>query len=103
MGDRTHTSAKSLLDDDRIFAVVLTAIFLTAAIFNVSHHAMWRDETRAWQIAAASPTLGALRQNLRYEGVPMLWYLILWPATKITANPLAMQLVHVLIAASVVF
>jgi hypothetical protein len=103
MPEPTHTRPRSILDDNRVYAAVLSVIFLTAATFNVSHHAMWRDETRAWQIAAASPTLAALRQNLHYEGVPMLWYLILWPLTKITLNPLAMQLAHVVIATGVVF
>ena len=85
------------------FAAILTGIFLAAAIFNVSHHAMWRDETRVWQIAAASPNLSALRKNLRYEGAPILWYLIVWPLTRLTGNMLAMQLAHVTIAAAVVF
>src|SRR5581483_5638410 len=103
MPDPTHTRPKSPLDDRRVFACVLTAIFLTAALLDMSRHAMWRDETRAWQIALASPTIAALHANLRYEGVPLLWYLILWVLTKITVNPIAMQLAHVVIAAGVVF
>src|SRR5438067_5704890 len=103
MSDQPDTSAKLSVDVPHLFALILTAIFLTLSIFNVAHHAMWRDETRAWQIAAASPTLAALRQNLRYEGTPMLWYLILWGLTRFTSNMLAMQIVHVLIAAGVVF
>jgi hypothetical protein len=85
------------------FASAVTLVFLIAATFNVWHHAMWRDELRAWQIAGASPTLGDLHHNLRFEGTPMLWYLIVWVLTKITANVFAMQLVHVLIASAVVF
>lgn len=67
------------------------------------HHEMWRDETRAWQIAAASPSVVSLYHNLRFEGTPMLWYLILWVLTNLTSNMLAMQIVHVVIAAGVVF
>src|SRR5207244_5130316 len=44
-----------------------------------------------------------LYDNLRFEGTPMLWYLILWVLTKLTSNMLAMQIVHVVIAAGVVF
>jgi hypothetical protein len=87
----------------RIFAAIVTLIFLIWAIFNVWHHAMWRDELRAWQIAAASATPADLRFNLRFEGTPMLWYLIVWGLTKITVNVFAEQLVHVLIASGVVF
>ncbi len=91
------------VSDERKFAAVVTLIFLLAAIFNVWHHAMWRDELRTWQIAAASPTPADLRFNLRYEGTPMLWYLIVWGVTKFTANVFAEQLAHVLISTGVVF
>jgi hypothetical protein len=64
---------------------------------------MWCDEVRVWQICAASPTIAALHANLRYEGTPLLWYLIVWTITRFTSNIMAMQVMHCLIAASVVF
>src|SRR3954454_13361784 len=88
--------------DERRFAILLALIFFAIALFNVSRHEMWRDETRSWQIAAQSRTLVDLWHNLRYEGTPLLWYLILWVLTKITWSLLAMQVLHVVIAAAVV-
>ena len=85
------------------FAAIVTLLFFCCALFNAYHHVMWRDEVRAWQIAAASPTLAALRQNLRYEGTPLLWYLIVWPLTKLGFTIFSMQAVHALIASAVVF
>lgn len=40
-------------------------------------HEPWRDEWQALQIAVQSPTIGDLMVNLRYEGHPPLWYLLL--------------------------
>lgn len=40
-------------------------------------HSPWFDEWQAVLIALQSPTLDALFANLRYEGHPPLWYLIL--------------------------
>ena len=42
-------------------------------------HAMWRYEMQAWLLARDSQTLGDLFFNLRYEGHPALWHLLLWP------------------------
>lgn len=40
-------------------------------------HTAWLDEWQALQIAAQSPSLHDLLENLRYEGHPPLWYLLL--------------------------
>jgi len=85
------------------FAFSLTACFFACCLFNTLHHPMWRDEVRVWQICAASPTIAALHANLRYEGTPLLWYLIVWTITRFTSNVMAMQVVHCVIASSVVF
>ena len=102
MPDPTHTRPRSWIDDDRMFAALLTLIFLAAALFNVSHHVMWRDEIRWWQIATYSPTFRDMFRNMKFEGVPVLWYGIIWLLTKVSTNPLAMQFVHATIAAGVV-
>ena len=55
MTQPTPTLTHRLIADDRVFAGAITLVFLVAAIFNVLHHVMWRDEVRWWQLAAASP------------------------------------------------
>jgi hypothetical protein len=40
-------------------------------------HSAWLDEWQALQIAVQSPAMSDLFTNLRYEGHPPLWYLIL--------------------------
>lgn len=86
-----------------LFPCVLTAIFLILGIVGVSSHEMWRDEYQAWLIAADSGSLGELLDNTRYEGHPLLWHLVLYAVTRATVDPLGMQVIHVLIAAALVF
>jgi hypothetical protein len=76
---------------------VLGFAFLLA--LGLLRHEMWRDELQAWMLARASPTLPALLSNLRYEGHPALWHLLLFPLARGGAGPGAMQAVHFLLAA----
>jgi hypothetical protein len=50
-------------------------LVLQAALILTHNH--WLDEWQAMQIAAQSPSFAALFENLRYEGHPPLWYLLL--------------------------
>ena len=64
---------------------------------------MWRDEIQAWLIARDSSGIPDLFRNLKYEGHPALWHLLLMPVTRLTSNPVGMQAVHFLIASTTVF
>jgi hypothetical protein len=79
-------------------ALIGSAFVLLVAL-GMARHEMWRDELQAWAIARASPTLPALFDNLRYEGHPGLWHLLLWPLARATERPAAMQLLHLAVAA----
>jgi hypothetical protein len=61
-------------------------------------HTFWRDETQAWLIARDSPTILSLLHNLRYEGHPPLWHLLLFPLTRLSWNPEWMELPNLLCA-----
>jgi hypothetical protein len=65
-----------LLTRDRIWgsALVLVIVLQVSLVFL---HRPWLDEWQALQLALQSPTLADLLGNLRYEGHPPLWYLIL--------------------------
>ena len=64
----------------------------------LANHEMWRDELQAWLIAASSSSFGELMANLRYEGHPALWHLLLFFVSRLTQAPEAMQVLHGLIA-----
>jgi hypothetical protein len=77
------------------------ALLLYAALLGagMARHELWRDETQAWSVARSSTSPYQLATvEMRYEGHPAAWYLLLWPVTRVTGDPRAMQLVHALVA-----
>ena len=77
---------------------LLFALLVGINCVQLYRHAMWRDELQAFMLAAASPTPLDLFANLKYEGHPGLWHLLLWVITRFTSDPIWMQVAHLLIA-----
>ena len=88
--------------NDRRFAWLMTALFMLIAGFTIFRHEMWRDEIQAWMIASDSTSLPNLFHNLRYDGHPALWYLLLYAVSRFTQRPVAMQVVHLLSVAGLI-
>ena len=88
---------------ETLFALSVTVVFLLYAGFTTFHHEMWRDEMGPWLIARDSHSLLDIFHNIRYDGHPSLWYLLLWPLTGVTKNPEAMQWLNLIICAAAVF
>jgi hypothetical protein len=88
---------------DRAFAAVVLLAYLPLVVFVTMHHEMWRDELHCWLVARDSATPWDVVHNRAYDGHPPLWYLLLWVLEKTTHTPVAMQVVHVAIAAAVVW
>jgi hypothetical protein len=88
---------------DRRFATLVLLAYLPLALFSISHHEMWRDELHCWLVARDSPMPWDVVAQRAYDGQPPLWYLVLWLLQKATHQPLSMQVVHVAIAAAVVW
>lgn len=57
------------------FGLCLALMAIQAAL--ALSHVGWQDEWQAMLISVQSPDLAALLENLRYEGHPPLWYLLL--------------------------
>jgi hypothetical protein len=72
--------------------------FVSIGLANILSHELWRDEFQAFLIAKESASLPDLFERARYEGHPPLWFISLYAITRFTADPLAMQLFHLLIA-----
>jgi hypothetical protein len=58
---------------------------------------MWRDELQQWMIAADADGVTSLFANLRYENSPGVWHLFLFGLSRVTANPVSMQIVQFLV------
>lgn len=83
----------------------LVVLFVAAAIIGIvttCYHEMWRDESQAFLLVRDSKNLWDLWQNVRYEGHPILWHLILFVAYHLYPSIYVIQVVHVLIGLAVV-
>lgn len=76
--------------------------FAAVLAFALWKHEPWRDELQAWMIVRASRTPIAVLDNLRHEGHPPLWYLLLWPVRQISGAIAALQVVEWVIAVATV-
>jgi len=85
------------------FAVVVATGFGVLLAVGLAYHALWRDELQGWAIARHSETPWELLHNLRYEGHPPLWYLVLWLPARITSSTVALQGLQWATATSTVF
>ncbi len=84
-------------------ALLATLAFFLLQLFLVQYHEMWRDELQAWLLARDSHDIPELFRNLKYEGHPGFWYLMLMPLTRVAASPVAMQVLHVTIASASIY
>lgn len=73
-------------------------VFACLATVTVSRHEMWRDEMHAWQAVVDSSSPAELARAVRPEGHAGLWFAMLYPLSRFTANPVAMQILHLMIA-----
>lgn len=102
--DRTETITSYLGPERKtLFALSVTLLFLMYAGFTSFHHEMWRDEMGPWLIARDSRTLLDIFHNIRYDGHPALWYILVWPLTRITTNPESILLLNLAISGGAVF
>ncbi len=87
----------------QVFSYLVTGVFFLVALLGITHHEMWRDEHQAFLVARDAHSLPQLLQNMRYEGNPALWHLLLFFITCFTHNPVYMQGLHLLIACGFVY
>ena len=85
------------------FALVVTGAYALLLAALLSQHEMWADEIQAWLLARDSDGIAELLANLKYEGHPPLWHLLLMPLARFTNNPAAMQIAHWAIAVAAVY
>lgn len=84
-------------------AVALSFVFFISVLCFIEQHEMWRDELQAWLLARDSATLIELFKNLKYEYHQSLWYLLLFPLTRMFDMPEVMQYLNLSIATAAIF
>lgn len=88
---------------ERTFALLTIVLFTALASLLASFHEPWHDELQAWRIAIDSRNLVDLAQNLRYEGHPMLFYLLLRAVGMLSRSWTAAVVFHLVIACATAF
>ena len=84
-----------------LWATFFLYIFLSG--YTMAHHELWADEIHSWNIAKASAGLPDLISNIRYEGHPPVWYVIIWSISKFTHDVNYIQAAQLIIASLAVF
>ena len=82
-------------------AAAITLAFLALVAVGAASHEMWRDEVRAFSIATAERVPVHLFANLRNEGHPALWYVLLYLASLVGGwSRFALPVTSALVAAT---
>jgi len=88
-------------EEEGWFAASGVLVYAVLLAFVSRAHTLWRDEAEAWIVARDSHGLASLLRNVRYEGHPVGWYLVLDAFTRFTANPEWMKVPNYLFAVAV--
>ena len=83
----------------RLVALALFAAWLLLVCFLASRHLLWRDEVKALSIALKDDSIFAMLKELRWEGHPAVWYLLLRAAHVLVPRPEVLMVVSVTVAA----
>ena len=84
------------------YPLVVVVVFAATVATVILHHEMWHDELNSWDVARDATSLPGLFANMHFESHPALWYLCLYVITRFTHDPVAMQLLHLVIATGTV-
>lgn len=85
------------------FAWIATAAFVLLTVPRLLLHELWRDEAWVWQVVIESDSIADLFQSLGRAGHGYLFPLLCYLARQVSASPLAMQLLHLLLAGAAAF
>lgn len=81
----------------------LTVTFAVVAGVALTLHEPWRNEVQAWLLARDSASPLELIRNLKTEGHPGLWHLLLMPLTRISGSPAGMQVASLIVGTATVW
>jgi hypothetical protein len=87
----------------RVVLWITFTLYVLVSGFTMARHELTGDEIHTWNIVKGSATFPDLIHNSRYEGHPPGWYTLLWPLSRFTHDPVAIQVLHAVLASSVAF
>ncbi|HYH45962.1 MAG TPA: hypothetical protein VEG34_09755 [Thermoanaerobaculia bacterium] len=87
----------------RRFAWLVAAAFVLLTVPRLLLHELWRDEAWLWLVVTESRSVGELFGPLARSGQGYLFPLLCYLARQVSTSPLAMQLLHLVVAGTAVF
>ena len=82
---------------------LFTLIYVCVIIFVSIHHEVWRDEVHPLNLVRESENVSSLLKNVKEEGHPSLWFLLLYVSFKIFQMPLILKVLSISIATIAIF
>ncbi len=79
-------------------AEVLSIVFFLLSFIVILYHEPWRDELQAYLLGRESYSIRELLNNIKYEGHPPLWHLILFIQSHLIDSFFVSQIIHSIIA-----
>jgi hypothetical protein len=80
-----------------VVSCIFLAVWLGLVVFTTTKHEFWRDEVRALSLASAARSPLDLYELTKYEGHPVLWFLVLHVARTIVDTRLVLPIASVAI------
>lgn len=87
----------------RRFAWLVAAAFVLLTVPRLLLHELWRDEAWLWLVVTESRSVSELFGPLARSGQGYLFPLLCYLARQVSTSPLAMQLLHLVVAGAAVF
>jgi hypothetical protein len=82
----------------------ILSVYCCISVLGLYYHELFLDEAHHFLMSRDSPSLADLYYNLRYDGHPRLWGVLLYFITHyITPDPAAMQALQLLLSVSAAF
>lgn len=84
------------------FLPTLGVAYLALSLLKGERHEMWRDELELWALARQSGSFAELVRLYRHSGQPFLWPFCVYCLHRLTDSPIAVQMLHAVIATAAV-
>jgi hypothetical protein len=81
-----------------LWGYLVTGLFALLQVISMINHEPWFDEAQAWLLARDATIPDMLVRVLRYEGTPILWYLILMVPAKLGFPYATLNIISVILA-----
>lgn len=99
---KNTTKANRLLRKTWLVPIGVAALYFVVNLVLLLHHEPWRDEAQSWLIARDN-SFASMLQQLKQEGHPALWYILLYPLAHIGAPYLSLGIVSLVIMTAATF